>query len=138
MPIDEAVQLVERVRASAEQHAQLALEAVAAAVPSIVGIALRKRPTLPMTIVERITDYRARNVADWVMYRTAIASAAEKRGWPIDWYDAKTVCDSAGRALKVANFDAQFLQLRKTLGPPWNTDHKLAMAAAVVLARALR
>src|SRR5579864_6037559 len=76
LPIDEAVALVERVRVSAERHAALALDAVAIAVPHILGIALRDCPKLPNTIAERIKDYRARNVADWVMYREALASAA--------------------------------------------------------------
>ncbi len=137
LPIDAAVALVERVRFSAESHAVLALDAVATAVPHILGIALRVCPHLPATIAERIKDYRARNVADWVMYRKALASAAEARGWPINWYDAKKVLGSASQALHVENFDAHFLQARRTLGPPWNNDHKLAMAAAVVTATTL-
>jgi hypothetical protein len=137
LPMDEAVALVERVRASAEQHAVHALDAVAVAVSEIRGIALRKCPPLPPTIAERIKDYRARNVADWVMYRHALASAAEARGWPIHWYDAKQVLAAAGRALHVADFDAHFLRLRRQVGPPWNMDHKLAMAAAIVSATAL-
>src|SRR5271165_4645102 len=59
LPIDEAVELVELVRVSAERHAVLALDAVAKAVPHIFGIALRKCPPLPPTIAERIKDYRA-------------------------------------------------------------------------------
>jgi hypothetical protein len=75
LPMDGAVALVERVRVSAERHAVLALDALASAVPHILGIALRSCPQLPPTIAERIKDYRARNVADWVMYRKALASA---------------------------------------------------------------
>jgi len=137
LPMDQAVALVERVRSSAEKHAIIALDAVAASVPNILGIALRSRPQLPPTIAERIKDHRARNVADWVMYREALASAAKARGWPVHWYDTKTVLDAASRALRVENFDAHFLQMRKTFGPPWNNDHKLAMAAAIVSATAL-
>jgi hypothetical protein len=136
LPIDQAVELVERVRASADRHAVLALDAVTMAVPRIVGIALRKCPELPPTIAERISDYRAQNVADWVMYRKALASAAEARGWPVHWYNAKSVLGAASQALRVENLDAYFLQLRRAVGPPWNNDHKLAMAAAVVTASA--
>lgn len=131
LPIDAAVALVERVRVSAEKHAVLALDAVAMTVPQIDGIALRRCPPLPATIAERIKDYRARNVADWVMYRNALALAAEARGWPVHWYDAKSVLVSAAAALHVEDFDAYFLQARRKLGPPWNNDHKLAMAAAI-------
>lgn len=136
LPLDEAVELVERVRVSAEKHAVLALNAVTMAVPSILGVALRKCPELPPTIAERIKDYRAQNNADWVMYRKALASAAEARNWPVHWYDAKSVLGSARKALRVENLDAHFLKMRKAVGPPWNQDHKLAMAAAIVAASA--
>src|SRR2546427_3134888 len=53
LPLDEAVELVERVRLSAERHAVLALDAVTMAVPRILGVALRKCPQLPPIIAER-------------------------------------------------------------------------------------
>ena len=137
LPIDEAVALVERVRLSGEKHAALALDAVAMQVAPILGVALRNRPELPPTIAERIRDHRARNLADWVMYREALAGAAGARGWPIYWYDAKKVFDTAGHSLRVENFDRYFLNMRKAVGPPWNADHKLAMAAAIVATNAL-
>ena len=135
LPVTEAVNLVERVRVSAARYAKRGLEAVAKDVSaSIQGIALRNCPPLPPTIAERIQDYRARNVADWVMYRNALADAAESRGWFVHWYDAREVFDVASEALHVKNLDPHFLQARKSLGPPWNKDHKLAMAAAIVAA----
>lgn len=131
LPMDEAVALVERVRASAEQHAAIALDALSNEVPGINAVALRVCPELPVAIAKRITDYRARNVADWVMYRKALASAAEARGWRVHWYEPKNVIDSACNALRVAHFDAHFQNMRKAMGPPWNADHKLAMAGAI-------
>jgi hypothetical protein len=132
LPLDEAIELVERVRASAERHAKLVLDAVAMAVLGpILGLALRQCPELPPTIAERITNYRARNVADWVMYRRALAAAAEARGWPVHWYDPRQVQDIASKALGVENLDAHFVQMRRSVGPPWGQDHKLAMAAAI-------
>ncbi len=136
LPLPEAVALVERVRVSAERHAKLALDAVAIAVPGrILGVALRQCPELPPTIAERIKDYRAQNVADWVMYRKALA-AAEARGWAVHWYEAKKVVDAASEALRIEDLDAYFLQLRRSIGPPWGKDHKVAMAAAIVAATA--
>ena len=137
LPLDEAVALVERVRVSAERHAKLGLDAVAMTVPGrILGVALRQCPGLPPTIAERIKNYRAQNVADWVMYRRALAAAAEARGWTVHWYDAKKVFDAASKALHVADLNAHFVRLRKSIGPPWSQDHKLAMAAAIVAASA--
>jgi hypothetical protein len=136
LPLHEAVALVERVRVSAERHAKLGLDAVAMSVPGrILGIALRQCPVLPPTIAERIKDYRAQNVADWVMYRRALAAAAEARGWAVHWYDAKQVFDAATKALHVEDLDAHFVQLRRSIGSPWNQDHKIAMAAAIVAAK---
>jgi len=137
LPLDEAVELVERVRVSAERHAVLALDAVSIAVPRILGVALRNCQRLPPTIAERIKDYRAQNVADWVMYRKALASAAEAHGWLVHWYDAKKVLGAASQALRVENLDAHFLHVRRAIGPPWDKDHKLAMAAAIATAKAL-
>ena len=137
LPLDEAVALVERVRASAQRHAKLGLDAVATTLPGrIAGVALRQCPALPPTIAERIKDYRAQNVADWVMYRQALAAAAEARSWAVHWYDAKQVFDAASQALGIKDLEAHFLQLRKSIGPPWSKDHKLAMSAAIVAARA--
>jgi hypothetical protein len=136
LPLDEAVELVERVRVSAERHAVLAWDAVTMAVPSILGVALRKCQPLPPAIAERITNYRAHNVADWVMYRKALASAAEARGWPVHWYEPKSVLGAARQALRAEDLDAHFRNLRRAVGPPWDNDHKLAMAAAIVTATA--
>jgi len=118
LPTDAGVALVERVRASAEEHAVLALDAAAVAIPDILGIALRICQPLPDTIAERITDYRARNVADWVMYRNALAKAAQARGWHVHWFDPKKVLTSTTPE-------------RRDVGPPWTKEHKLAMAAAI-------
>jgi hypothetical protein len=137
LPLPKAVALVERVRVSAERHAKLCLDAAAMKVPGrIGGVALRQCPALPPTTAERIKDYRAQNVADWVMYRKALAAAAEARGWAIHWYDAKKVFRAASEALCIEDLDAHFLQLRRTIGSPWGKDHKVAMAAAIVAARA--
>ena len=128
---DAAVALVERVRASAEKHAAIALDALATAVPHVAGVALRARQPLPPTIQERMKDHRARNVADWVMYRKALARASEERGWQVHWFDPKTVYQRASEILGT-DFEAHFVRLREVMGPPWNSDHKLAMAAAIV------
>lgn len=138
LPIEDAVALVERVRTSAERHAKLRLEEVAMSLPGVRGVALRSCPELPTTIAERIMDYRSQNVADWVMYRRAIAAAAEERGWAVYWYDPRKVLDAAREVLGIADLDAHFVQLRNAIGPPWSKDHRLAMAAAIVAGRELR
>ncbi|HVJ19531.1 MAG TPA: hypothetical protein VM686_29125 [Polyangiaceae bacterium] len=131
----DAVALVERVRASAARGARESLEALAAAVHvPIATIALRVCPELPPTIEERIADHRAQTYADTVMYRQAIASAAEARGWSVYWYDRDRVFHDAAAALGREDIEAFLQELGRSVGPPWQAKHKLAAAAAFAAA----
>jgi hypothetical protein len=129
----DAVAVVERVRASAARGAREGLEALAAAVPvPIASIAIRVCPELPPTIGETIADNRAQTVADSVMYRQALAAAAEARGWAVHWYDRARVMEDAAAALGGGEDIAAFLQaMGRAVGPPWQAKHKLAAAAAL-------
>src|SRR5579883_3144538 len=100
MSLADAIALVERVREAAAHGARACLEALAAAVPvPIATVAIRVCPELPPTTEERIRDTRAANVADSVMYREALARAAEARGWSVHWYDRERVFRDAAAAL---------------------------------------
>jgi hypothetical protein len=128
----DAVALVERVRASAVRGAREALVALAAAVPvRIVGIAIRACPELPPTTEERIADNRAQTFADSVMYREALAAAAEARGWSVRWYDRGRVFRDAAAVLGREDIDAFLYAMGRSIGPPWQAKHKLAAAAAI-------
>jgi hypothetical protein len=128
----EAIALVERVREAAARGARASLEALAANVPAtITGIALRTCPPLPPTTEGRIADTRAATVADSVMYREALATAARDRGWSVHWYDREQVSRSAAIALGVADVDVHLRTIGRAIGPPWQSKHKLAAAAAI-------
>jgi hypothetical protein len=132
LSLADAVALVERVQASAARGARESLEALAAAVPvPIASIALRVCPTLPPTIEERIADNRAQTVADTVMYREALATAAEARGWSVHWYERERVFGDAAAVLGRKDVNAFLLAMGRTIGPPWQAKHKLAAAAAL-------
>jgi len=131
----DAVLLVERVREAAANGARENLGALAAAVSiPIAGIAIRVCPTLPPTTQERIQDTRAANVADSVMYREALAAAAEARGWSVHWYDRAHVFHDAAAALGDQHIDAFLRAMGRAAGPPWQARHKLAAAAAMAVA----
>ena len=135
LSLADAVALVNRVRASAERGARESLEALSAAVPlPIAGMAIRACPTLPPTTEERIADNRAQTVADSVMYREALATAAEARGWSVHWYDRERVFDAAAAALG-EDVDAFLQAMGRSIGPPWQAKHKLAAAAALAASR---
>jgi hypothetical protein len=128
----DAVALVERVRVAAARGARESLEAVAAAVPApIARIAIRVCPELPPTTEARIADNRAQTVADTVMYREALATAAEARGWSVHWYDRGRVFGDAAVVLGCDDVDAFLLTMGSAVGSPWQAKHKLAAAAAI-------
>jgi hypothetical protein len=138
LSLADAVALVERVRASAARGARASLAALAAAVPvPIASIAIRACPELPPTTEERIADNRAQTVADSVMYREAIATAARARGWSVHWYDRERVFRDAAAALGRADVDAVLRAMGRSIGPPWQVRHKLAAAAALAYSKRL-
>ena len=77
----------------------------------IASIAIRACPELPPAIEERIADDRAQTIADSVMYRKALATAAEARGRQ--------------------DIDAFLSVMGRSIGPPWQAKQKLAAAAAL-------
>lgn len=133
--LPEAMALVERVRQAAARGAHDSLEELATTVGvPITCIALRECPDLPPTTEERIRDTRAANVADSVMYREALATAAQARGWFVSWYDRERVWHDAAAAIGGGSIEALLRQMGRALGPPWQASHKLATAAAVAAA----
>jgi hypothetical protein len=132
LPLAEAVELVERVRAAAASGARAGLEALATTVPAgIVTIAIRACPRLPLTTEARIADHRAQTVADSVMYREAIAAAAVERGWLVHWYDRERVFRDAAAALGRDDIGPFLSAIGRSIGPPWQAGHKLATVAAL-------
>ena len=113
-------------------NSHASLEALSAEVPEpISGIAIRECPRLPPTTEERIADNRAQTVADSVMYREALATAAMARGWRVNWYDRGRVVREAAGAIGGADVDAFIRAMGRRVGPPWQATHKLAAAAAL-------
>ena len=128
----DAVALVERVRDSAARGARESLEGLAATVHvPIASIAIRVCPQLPPTTEERIADNRSANVADSVMYREALATAAAARGWSVHWYDRDRVFSAATAELGIEDLDSFLQAMGRSIGPPWQAKHKLAAAAAL-------
>lgn len=133
-PLDNAAAaaLVAEVRSSAVRAASASLDQLAAALPEpIVSMSLRSWPSdFPDDIaIQRRVPYESR--ADSVMYRQVLAELASARGWAVHLYDAK---DVEGRAASVLGerADEVLHGPRATLGPPWNKDHRMALAATIL------
>jgi hypothetical protein len=136
LSLPDVVALVERVRLAAASGAREGLDALATSVSmQIVNIAIRMCPELPATTEDRIADYRAQTFADSVMYREAIAAAARAREWAVHWYDRKQVFRDAAAALGSQDLDAFLHAMGRSIGPPWQANHKLAAAAAIAATR---
>jgi hypothetical protein len=130
--LPEAVALVKKVHEAAARGAIDSLEKLASTVPTVIeAIAIRACPKLPETIEERIRDTRASNVADSIMYREALATAAKSRGWSVSWYDRDDVSKRAAVALGGRDVGELLAAMGKSIGPPWQATHKLAATAAI-------
>lgn len=132
LPLSDVIALVERVRAAAARGAREGLDILAGDVSMpIASIAIRICPELPTTAEERIRDNRAQTYSDSVMYRQAIAAAAEARGWTVYWYERDQVFRDAASALGIEDIDAFLREIGRKAGPPWQAAHRLAAAAAL-------
>lgn len=134
---DEAMEaLVARVRAAATEKTTVALDELAAAVPgSIESISLRAWPPDFPTEISVLRRAPFESQADSVMYREVLAGLARERGWEVCMFDAKLVEAQASTAL--GERAGQVLHgPREALGPPWNKDHRIALAATIVAGRA--
>jgi hypothetical protein len=133
--LPEAVALIERVHIAADRSARASLEDLAATLTvPVTRIALRVCPQLPPTIAERISDARAANAADSVMYRQALAGAAKDRGWSVYWYDREHVLRRAATAIGREDSNSFLSAMGRSIGPPWQARHRLAAAAAIAAA----
>lgn len=133
-PLDDAAAaaLAARVRASAVRATSASLDRLATALPEpIVSMSLRSWPLdFPDDIaVQRRPPYQSR--ADSVMYRQVLAELAHARGWAVHLFDAR---DVEGQAVRVLGSRAEQVLHgpRAALGPPWATDHRMALAATVI------
>ena len=78
-----------------------------------------------------IADSRSQTVADSVMYREAIASAAAARGRAVHWYHRDRVFRDAAAALGREDIAPFLSEAGRSIGPPWQAKQKLAAAAAL-------
>ena len=134
-PLDDTAlaALVADVRASVVRATSASLDELAAGMPEpIVSMSLRAWPVdFPEDVsVQRRVPYESR--ADSVMYCQVLAGLARDRGWAVYRYDAKDVEDNAIRILG-ERADEVLRGPRATWGAPWSKDHRMALAATVVI-----
>lgn len=122
--------LAAEVRVSAEDRTSTAFDSLVDDLDApVASVSLRAwPPDFPTDIATvRLAPYESQ--ADSVMYRRVIAAYAERRGWPVHLFDARTVESAAAELL---GGDELLTGQRRLLGSPWNADHRMAFAATVV------
>lgn len=97
----------------------------------VTSISLRSWPAdFPQDVaIQRLAPHESR--ADSIMYRQVLAEEAESRGWHVHLYEASSVEQQATNRLGV-RADSVLHGPRSRLGPPWNKDHRMALAATVL------
>lgn len=124
--------LVAEVRTSAERCGARALDELAGALGEpIRSISLRAWPADLPTDIAVLREVPYESQADSVMYREVLAGLAHERGWAVHVYDAKTV-EAEAAAMLGERAEEVLHGPRRTLGPPWAKDHRVALAATVI------
>jgi hypothetical protein len=130
---DALAELVKDVRTSAVRATSAALEQLSTASSEpIVSMSLRAwPPDFPEDIVvQRRVPYESR--ADSVMYLKVLAELASDRGWDVHLYDAKHV-EAEAVSILGERADEVLYGPRAILGPPWSNDHRMSLAATIVV-----
>jgi hypothetical protein len=130
---DALAALVAEVRASVARSTSTALDDLEASVPGpIISMSLRSwSEDLPTDIgALRRAPHESR--ADSVMYLQVLAGEARARGWEVHRFEASGV-EAAAAALLGDRADEVLRGPRARLGPPWTKDHRIALAATVLV-----
>lgn len=133
LDLDEVVALVAATRAAAARATAASLDELAADLPAPVeSLSMRLLPTSFPTDMPTLRQSPWEARADAVMYREILAAAARDRGWRVDEYDAKTV-EAAAADVLGHRAHTVLHGPRDELGPPWTKDHRVALAATVIV-----
>jgi hypothetical protein len=134
----EAEQLVRKVKRSVAACTAVALDRLSADLSPryrVSSITIRQPPLddLPATVAEVHRSYYVFCRADGMLYHSTIVSAARERGWDVLLHARGEEVARAAEALRVDTADVERFvnDLRSSLGPPWNADHRHAFAAAI-------
>ena len=143
LDIGPATDLVNRVRRSVAEHANVALSTMLATYRAQVLI-LPASPyeNLPDSLEEVLNSRPLTLAADGMLYRESLARAAAELGMDVRRYPRKTdptILAAEAMDVDVAQVNSLIAQFGRESGAPWRKDHKMAAAAALsVLGRQIR
>lgn len=135
----EAETLVASVKASALARTRDALIRLAADMAPryhLIGIARRADPVrpLPDTVAKIMRSHPAMHAADGVLYRRAFDQAAEALQLDVSVHPRGHEAEMAAAALNMATHEFEDLlkAMGKAVGPPWQKEHRWAVANGTV------
>ena len=133
LPLTDAAQLIESVRRAAEDTARTALKSAVETLKVTGACLTAGSATVPDDLAEVLRSHPRLHAAEGALYAGAIASACADFEIPLIIVRERDVWSraSANAGMSEADLKAAIDALRKTLGPPWTADHKIATAAAI-------
>lgn len=138
LALPQAEKLVVRVRESVMRTTLARLSALRDELQppyTIVAMTLRNPPLtyVPVTVAEAHKSYPVMCRADGMMYHDALCTAARRLGIALELQDRGEEVALAADRLDVSLKEVEdFLQRAgESLGPPWQKEHRLAVAAAM-------
>ena len=132
VPFDDAPALIASVAEAATVAAVTAIRAFVSSLGPVAAVGVvggnRKLPELSRILVK----HALLHAADRDLYENAIVEGATRAGLPVTTIPATgKLFDDASLVLGVA-LAPSLAALGKSIGPPWQKDHKEATAAALV------
>jgi len=142
LPPSQAAELVHRVKAASQEMARIAVKDTLDQLRSL-GVAVKAAgiPSgsrlIPEDLAAVLRSHPLIHTAEAALFRQAMASACEDRRLTIISVREREVWLSAADAweLKESELRKQVDGLRKSVGAPWGTDQKTAMAMALLALR---
>jgi hypothetical protein len=140
LDVDAGAQLIAQVERSAEACAERALSHLAGRLRDSgydvagVGIAIGTSPP-PDDLAKILGSHTLLHAAEGELYRDALVAGAESADLPVTRYANKRAISELAATLQV-DTDAlaeRLAGLRRTLGAPWQKDHREATAAALLV-----
>jgi hypothetical protein len=136
LPLPDADKLIESIRRIANDTARTAIRSAITNLKVTGACITTGSATVPADLAAVLSSHPRIHAAEGALYASVIASACEHLGIPLI---TVRECDVWSRASADAGVSEDALRagieaVRKTLGPPWTADHKIATAAALVRA----
>ena len=138
VPLDEAPALIGSVERAAAAAAVAAIRGFVSSLGPVaaVGVVAGDR-RLPTELPRRLASHALLHASERDLYEQAIIQGATRAGLSVTTIPATgKLFDDASRLLGVA-LEPSLAALGKSIGPPWQKDHKEATAAALVALKAV-